>query len=82
MSSDIQQLSDIISSSVSKLLEVSQVNGFSLPVLYEPFQPAKNTFRSNAQAAEATAKIIAAAMQLATTLMTPGQGLNNFIAGV
>jgi hypothetical protein len=82
MSSDIQQLSDIISSSVSELLEVSKVNGFYLPVLHEPFQPAKNAFRSNTQAAEATAKIIAAAIQLATTLMTPEQGVNNFIAGV
>lgn len=82
MSSEIQQLSDIISSSVSQLLEASKANGFSLPVLHEPFQPAKNAFRGNAQAAEATAKIIAAAIQLATTLMTPGQGLSNFIAGV
>jgi len=81
MASELLQLSDIISSSVHDLLELCNANNWSLPVLNEPFAPNKNVFRENPEASHATAKIIAAAIQLATTLMTPGEAIM-FIAPI
>jgi hypothetical protein len=75
MASEVFQLSEIITSSVQELLELSKTNNWSLPVLNEPFSPSKNIFRENPDASYATAKIIAAAVQLATTLMDPGEAL-------
>ncbi|KAJ7877779.1 S-adenosyl-L-methionine-dependent methyltransferase [Mycena leptocephala] len=75
MASEVSQLSEIITSSVQELLELSKTNNWSLPVLNEPFSPSKNIFRENPDASYATAKIIAAAVQLATTLMDPGEAL-------
>jgi hypothetical protein len=81
MASEISQLSNIISSSVKDLLELSKANHWSLPVLNEPFSPTRNVFRENADASHATAKIIAAAVQLAVTLMSPMEAIP-FIAPV
>ncbi|KAJ6576454.1 O-methyltransferase [Mycena vulgaris] len=81
MASELLQLSTIISSSVEELLALSTENAWSLPVLSEPFDPAKNLFRQNANASHAATKIIAAAMQLATTLMTPAQAIQSCAGG-
>ncbi|KAJ6576452.1 O-methyltransferase-domain-containing protein [Mycena vulgaris] len=81
MASELLQLSTIISSSVEELLAFSTENAWSLPVLSEPFDPAKNLFRQNANASHTAAKIIAAAMQLATTLMTPTQAIQSCTGG-
>ncbi|KAJ6576453.1 O-methyltransferase-domain-containing protein [Mycena vulgaris] len=81
MASELLQLSTIISSSVEELLTLSTENAWSLPVLSEPFDPAKNLFRQNANASHAATKIIAAAMQLATTLMTPAQAIQSCAGG-
>jgi hypothetical protein len=78
----ISKLSQVISSSVGELLALSATNGWVLPALNEPFDPVKNVFRGNPDAANAATKIIAAAMQLATTLMTPRQAIRAFAAGV
>jgi hypothetical protein len=75
MASEVSQLSEIITSSVQELLELSTTNNWSLPALNEPFSPSKNIFRENPDASYATAKIIATAVQLATTLMDPGEAL-------
>ncbi|KAF7352539.1 Sterigmatocystin 8-O-methyltransferase [Mycena venus] len=80
MASEISQLSNIIASSVHDLLELSKANNWSLPALSEPFAPNKNVFRENPEASLATAKIIAASIQLATTLMPPGEVILAFIA--
>ncbi|KAF7352549.1 S-adenosyl-L-methionine-dependent methyltransferase [Mycena venus] len=80
MASEILQLSNIISSSVHDLLELSKTNNRSLPVLNESFAPNKDVFRENPEASLATAKIIAASVQLATTLMPPGEAILAFIA--
>ncbi|KAJ6599022.1 S-adenosyl-L-methionine-dependent methyltransferase [Mycena vulgaris] len=50
-------------------------------MLNEPFDPTKNLFRRNSIASHATAKIIAAAIQLATTSMTPAQAIQSFTGG-
>ncbi|KAJ7922287.1 hypothetical protein B0H13DRAFT_1865874 [Mycena leptocephala] len=52
---------------------------WSLPVLNEPFDPSKNNFRRHPDASHATAKIIAAATQLASTLMGPGDAVHWFL---
>ncbi|KAJ7314373.1 S-adenosyl-L-methionine-dependent methyltransferase [Mycena albidolilacea] len=77
MASEITQLSAIIQSSVQDLLALSSTNGWSLPELNKPFDPATQTFRADPDGARASAKIIAAAMQLATTLMSPKQSIVN-----
>jgi hypothetical protein len=77
MASEITQLSAIIQSSVQDLLALSSTNGWSLPELNKPFDPATQSFRANPDGARASAKIIAAAMQLATTLMSPRQSIGN-----
>ncbi|KAJ7592015.1 O-methyltransferase [Mycena floridula] len=81
MAARILELSDLISSSTKELVTLSDANGWSLPHLDESFDPAKNTFRGNAAAAEAVAKTIAAAMQLVATLMTPEQAMSPFVGG-
>ncbi|KAF8215437.1 O-methyltransferase [Mycena galopus ATCC 62051] len=78
MASELLQLSNIISSSVHHLVEMSNENDWSLPVLNEPFDPTKNTFRRHPDASHATAKIIAAATQLVSALMTPAEAVNCF----
>lgn len=82
MASEILQLSEIISTSTRELVELSKAHEWSLPVLNEPFNPAKNVFRSNPQAAEAAARTVAASFQLLTTLMTPARAIQSFTAGV
>jgi len=81
MASEINQLSGIIHSSVKDLLALSAANDWSLPELNKPFNPATSTFRTNPDAARMSAKIIAAAMQLAMTLMAPKQSVYSFLEG-
>jgi hypothetical protein len=81
MASEINQLSGIIHSSVQDLLALSAANDWSLPELNKPFNPATSTFRTNPDAARMSAKIIAAAMQLAWTLMAPKQSVYSFLEG-
>jgi hypothetical protein len=81
MASEITQLSDIIHSSVHDLLALSAANDWSLPELNKPFNPATGTFRTNPDAARASAKIIGAAMQLAMTLMAPKQSVYSYLEG-
>lgn len=71
----IQQLTDLISSSVAELLAISIKNNLQLPELDKPLNSASNTFYENDFAAHCSSVIIAAATQLALTLARPHQSV-------
>ncbi|KAG6811495.1 hypothetical protein H0H92_007143 [Tricholoma furcatifolium] len=71
MANDIQQLSDLISSSVTALLQACNENNTPFPGPNEPFTPESEAFRSSKVVVDATNVIAAAAMQLAQRVLPP-----------
>ncbi|KAG6915443.1 hypothetical protein DXG01_011473 [Tephrocybe rancida] len=81
MSNEIQQLSDLISSSVSTLLKECQKNNTPFPDSNQPFTPQSEAFRTSQVAVDATNIIAAAALQLAQRVLPPHMSLLNIVSG-
>ncbi|KAG6843501.1 hypothetical protein H0H87_003732, partial [Tephrocybe sp. NHM501043] len=81
MASEIQQLSDMISSSVSALLAACHENNTPFPNPNQPFTPESEAFRANKVALDATNIIAAAALQLADIVLDPHVSIMNLVAG-
>lgn len=81
MAAAILQLSEIIASSVARLLSICEEQQLALPQLDEPYTCGSETFRQNSAAAEAASLIGAAALQLAATLLPPQETLLQAASG-
>ncbi|KAF8056551.1 S-adenosyl-L-methionine-dependent methyltransferase [Lyophyllum atratum] len=81
MATEIQQLSDLISSSVSALLQACKENNTPFPNANEPFCPESEAFRASQAAVDATNVIAAAAIQLAERVMPPHMSLMSIVLG-
>ncbi|KAG6865590.1 hypothetical protein C0991_001139 [Blastosporella zonata] len=81
MATEIQQLSDLISSSVSALLKACHENDTPFPDGNQPFTSQSEAFRANKVAHDATNVIAAAALQLAGRVLTPQTSLMNIMSG-
>ncbi|KAG6915441.1 hypothetical protein DXG01_011471 [Tephrocybe rancida] len=81
MATEIQQLSDLISSSVSALLKACQENNTPFPDPNQPFTIESEAFRTSQVAVDATNIIAAAALQLAERMMPPRVSLINIASG-
>ncbi|KAF9458915.1 S-adenosyl-L-methionine-dependent methyltransferase [Collybia nuda] len=68
---DVTGLSNLISDTVSSLVQISNANNLHIPRLDENFTPGSENFRSNKDARKAIKIITGAALQLAATLMPP-----------
>ncbi|KAG5651603.1 hypothetical protein H0H81_008095 [Sphagnurus paluster] len=71
MATEIQQLTDLITTSVSALLQLCDKNKTPFPDPNEPFTPQSEAFRADPAVANATNIIAAAAMQLAERVLPP-----------
>ncbi|KAF5380106.1 hypothetical protein D9615_006249 [Tricholomella constricta] len=78
---DIQQLADLISSSVAALLQACRDNNTPFPEANAPFSPQSEAFRADQAAADATNVIAAAAIQLAERVLPPHMALMNIVSG-
>ncbi|KAF5380105.1 hypothetical protein D9615_006248 [Tricholomella constricta] len=81
MSADIQQLADLISSSVATLLQACRDNKTPFPDANAPVCPQSEAFRADQVAADATNAIAAAAIQLAERVLPPHMALMNIVSG-
>ncbi|KAG6811496.1 hypothetical protein H0H92_007144 [Tricholoma furcatifolium] len=81
MANDIQQLSDLISSSVTALLQACNENNTPFPGPNEPFTPESEAYRSSKAVVDATNVIAAAAMQLAQRVLPPYMSIMTISAG-
>ncbi|KAF9458913.1 S-adenosyl-L-methionine-dependent methyltransferase [Collybia nuda] len=68
---DITGLSNLISDTVSSLVQICNANDLRIPRLDEKFIPDSEAFRSHKEAGKAIKIITAVALQLAATLMPP-----------
>lgn len=82
MLSQIRELLDIITKSVSALETACEGNGTQIPDLREPFAPPSEAFRADPIAAEAANVISAAALQLEAILTPPHVSLYRIVTGV
>lgn len=82
MTSQILQLSDLISQSVAVLENICKDQQLAFPRLEDSFTPESEAFRLNATAAEAANIIAAAALQLAAVVIPPPASVLLVTAGV
>ncbi len=78
----VRQLLDLVTKSVDALEQACNESNAQLPSLDEPFHPASEAFRVNPVAAEATAVISAAALQLNAIVSPPRNILYQAVGGV
>lgn len=79
---DITGLSNLISDSVSSLVEICTANNFHIPRLDDNFTRDSEGFRSNKEAGKAVAIIAAAAFRLAAILLPPEETILQVVTGV
>ncbi|KAF9460299.1 S-adenosyl-L-methionine-dependent methyltransferase [Collybia nuda] len=72
---DITGLANLITESVSSLVNICAANGFRIPRLEEGFTRESEAFRSNKDAAKAATVIAAAAFKLAAILLPPEESI-------
>lgn len=82
MAETIQQLSDLISSSVADLIKLCSTNNLRVPEMNEPSSPKSEAFRDNRAIAQAANIIAAAAIQLAASILSPQESIVHAISGV
>ena len=77
MASEIQQLSDLIASSVSTLFWACEDNKTPFPNPNQPFAPHSEAFRASQAASDATNLIAASALQLVARVLPPDMSVFN-----
>lgn len=82
MASTILQLSQLISNSVSDLVNLASERKFQIPSLDEAFTPASEAFRKDPDLAKSAKIIAAAALQLAACVLPPQESIIHTISGV
>ncbi|KAG5341098.1 hypothetical protein C0989_011690 [Termitomyces sp. Mn162] len=82
MAAEIQQLSDLIASSVSTLLRTCEDNKTPFPDPKQPFTPQSEAFRASQAANDATNLIAASALQLAARVLPPYVSMMSIASGV
>ncbi|KAG6909480.1 hypothetical protein DXG01_017202 [Tephrocybe rancida] len=81
MATTIFELSNLISSSVTKLAETCHAHDLRVPDLNEPYCPDSEAFRSNPAVARAANIAAAAAFQLAAFLLPPQESIMQITSG-
>ncbi|KAG6889612.1 hypothetical protein C0995_016138 [Termitomyces sp. Mi166 len=81
MATEIQQLSDLIASSVSTLLQACENNNTPFPDPHQPFTWQLEAFRASQVVVYATNIIAASALQLAARVLPPHISLMNIVSG-
>ncbi|KAG6885986.1 hypothetical protein C0992_004743 [Termitomyces sp. T32_za158] len=81
MAAEIQQLSDLIASSVSTLLQACEDCNTPFPDPNQPVTPQSEAFRASQVAMDATSIIAASALQLAARVLPPHTSLMNIMSG-
>ncbi|KAK7013997.1 S-adenosyl-L-methionine-dependent methyltransferase [Favolaschia claudopus] len=77
----LRHLLALLTQSISTLETACQTSNTPLPALSDPFSPASEAFRANADAAEAARTIAAAALQLEAVVSPPHLSLHRLVAG-
>ncbi|KAG6915575.1 hypothetical protein DXG01_010876 [Tephrocybe rancida] len=77
MATEVQQLSDLMASSVLTLLKTYKENNTPFPGPNEPFTPKSEAFRASQIAVDATNVIAAATLQLAERVLPPHVSVMN-----
>ncbi|KAG6878930.1 hypothetical protein C0992_006574 [Termitomyces sp. T32_za158] len=81
MAAEIQQLSDLIASSVSTLLQACEDCNTPFPDPNQPVTPQSEAFRASQVVMDATSIIAASALQLAARVLPPHTSLMNIMSG-
>ncbi|KAF9457494.1 O-methyltransferase [Collybia nuda] len=81
MASEILQLSQLISNSVTELVKLASTRNFQIPSLDEKFTPSSEAFRKDPDLARSAKVIAAAAFQLAASVLPPTESIIQTISG-